>query len=1338
MATIVLRGEKGTPLTITEVDANFENLDTALIEGTGVTESYVSSVSVGGTTFDQGAIEGEINSDLLITRISYAGATGITVTSLSSGSAYVYIDSSGNLQQQTTTPTREDWSRKIFTMRIGIDVVAGTILGFEYLNNPIRHFANSTRDLFSYLISQGVPFKKEQIITGRAGDLGFDVSAGSFMEFGGTGDIHNPNIRELPAVANTSYTLFSRTAVVSTETDLVKFYDNNGTITPLGSTTVVGHRLYRFSNGNFVIQYGQGNYANMTLAKSGALVEEYVLNPQLKNSTFFGWWFIESTATNTGGTTLTDFKEYTIGIQGGSSSGLAGCLLKGNNLSDLLDPVAARGNLSLGNVDNTSDANKPVSTATQTELDDRPLKSNNGSDFLDPVAVRTNLGITSPSLSRNAVQNQDPVSQGTATRSGMSSTIYTGNASTQSVATGVDMDTGDFGGLVWVKERSSTSGHLLFDTTRGATNFLASQANTAEGTDATSLTSFDSTGFSVGANAGVNQNTETYVAWSWQTTEKSTFNFLRYSQEFNNAIWTKTASTVVTGGKLAPDGSLSAFEIDDTSTSGDDTLIQSFSAQDLVYTISYYIKRGTSDQCSISLTSPNFAFKTVGFNFDTETLSGSSVADAGFTDEGNGWYRLSLKMSSSSGLGNVETRIYPTDSDLASTRTGSVLVWGAQVVEGSNPKAYVQTVDSQGATTNRGKPYTCHYNAALGFSIVGYEGDGVDGHEIPHFLGKEPELSISKKREGANGWLVQSPLFAIADYLLLETTGSLTNNGTVDTIFSNTTSTLGNNVTYNASTKNIIQYNFTSIPNVCKIGTHIGAGATGNYVPCGFKVGWVLIKNLTTAGSWHIYDGSRGVSNLLVADSSIAELTSRTEIEFVDDGFVLTNPASGSTNALNNQYIFMAYAEGTAFDGGKTLTNYPYATTDEVLTINSGTLMSFAEGFNANGQVDTQELVGAGVTLSFGTGYENQTRYIYKDKAGVYNSTQYRPLEGISRAQADKFGVVSPLNAATRTTDKHFGYESATGVVIEHGNDGTGFGYQAFSKTVSIAATSGYHSYRWRTTSTTTSYLGYKYNEPRVLKSWRFQENVQSRSPKRFTIEGSNGGFVWTAIDSTYTASDYTGDGDLLWGDIQDTSANTAAYEYYRINITANNGDANQTVINELEFNTVTPSDYYNVVDGLVRNNAGTVIDRIYLAKIMTGASGELLNYENLPVAKIKGVDAELQGDLVVHGKISNGGVATARVSADSRVSPTSITGQYNVYDVLDTGTGRGTVFFETPMDSIDYVVVSSTFHSQANRLIPTIYNKTLISFDYSLVYDSSVYGNLGVELIVFGGKKIL
>mgnify|MGYP003636024215 CR=1 FL=1 len=804
---------------------------------------------------------------------------------------------------------------------------------------------------------------------------------------------------------------------------------------------------------------------------------------------------------------------------------------------------------------NTSD------TATNTSniaINTSDIAANDVDIALNTLAI-TLVGDIASIPARNTVLNQDPVSQGTSTRSGMSSTLYTGNSSTQSIATGIDMDTGDFGGLVWLKSRSQVAENYLQDTVRGAAKFIRSNATAAENNGANTVTSFDSTGFSVGSNVVFNGNTETYVAWSWQTTEKTT------------------------------------------------------------------------------------------------------------------------------------------------------------------------------GTTNRGKAYTCHYNADLGFSIVGYEGDGVDGHEIPHYLGKEPELSIYKDRDAVNSWLVQSSLLGSNDFLYLNTTGAAAAGGAANSFYSPTTVQLDTAGDYNA-VSSYVSYQFTSIPNVSKIGTYIGTGAAGNYVPCDFKVGWLLIKSLTSAGAWVIFDGSRGADKLLQPHLSSAEITGTTDIQFVDDGFVLTNTSS-TTNTLNDQYIFMAYAEGTAFDSTKTLTNYPYATTDEVLTINEGTLMSFAEGFNAIGQANTQELVGAGVTLSFGTGYENQTRYVYKDKAGVYSSTQYRPLEGISRAQADKFGVVSPLDEATRTTDKHFGYESATGVALASGESSGFEAWKAFGK-INVSASD---SDTWRVASTTLSSLQYKFTEPRVLKSWRLRSpsNVNF-DPKRFTIEGSNDGFVWTAIDGTYTAADYSGNGAYLWGGIQDTSANTVAYVYHRINITANNGNGTTTAIAELEFNTITPSDYYNVVDGLVYNNAGTVIDRVYLAKIMTGASGELLNYENLPVAKIKGVDAELQGDFVVHGEIKNRGVATARVSADNRVSPTSITGQYNVYDVLDVGTGRGVVFFETPMDSIDYVVVSSTFHTQANRIIPTIYNKTLISFEYGLVYDNNVYGNLGVELIVFGGKKIL
>jgi hypothetical protein len=372
-ADVVLDDTDLVVVPVTELQAFADGVDSALLKarGTGVTSTYVSTVSVGGTTFAQPAVKGEIHSDQGYFNINYAGATGVTVSDLTVSSTYIYIDNTGALAQQTTTPTRQDWSRKIFTMRIGVNTVTETIINFEYLNNPIGHYANSIRDLYQYLLLQGVPFKADQIITGRNSDLGFDVSAGTLMEFGGTGDIDNANIRSYDAVDNTSYNLMSRTDLVSSETDLVKFWDNAGTITALGSTTLVGHRLYRFSSGNFAMQYGQGNYANMALAKLGVTAEEYVLNPALKDATFFGWWFIESTATNTGGNTLTDFVEYTIGVQGGSSSFLSGALLKSNNLADIASAPTSRINLGLNTTANQTDSTDKrfISDAEQVVLD---------------------------------------------------------------------------------------------------------------------------------------------------------------------------------------------------------------------------------------------------------------------------------------------------------------------------------------------------------------------------------------------------------------------------------------------------------------------------------------------------------------------------------------------------------------------------------------------------------------------------------------------------------------------------------------------------------------------------------------------------------------------------------------------------------------------------------------------------------------------------------------------------------------------------------------------------------------------------------------------------------
>jgi hypothetical protein len=94
--------------------------------------------------------------------------------------------------------------------------------------------------------------------------------------------------------------------------------------------------------------------------------------------------------------------------------------------------------------------------------------------------------------------------------------LYTGNGSTQTITNGIDL--AGKGGFVWLKSRSASGTHALFDTARGATKKLYSNLTNAEFTDVTSLTSFNSNGFSI----GIDQSTDatTYASWTFRKQPK--------------------------------------------------------------------------------------------------------------------------------------------------------------------------------------------------------------------------------------------------------------------------------------------------------------------------------------------------------------------------------------------------------------------------------------------------------------------------------------------------------------------------------------------------------------------------------------------------------------------------------------------------------------------------------------------------------------------------------------------------------------------------------------------------------------------------------------------------
>ena len=97
--------------------------------------------------------------------------------------------------------------------------------------------------------------------------------------------------------------------------------------------------------------------------------------------------------------------------------------------------------------------------------------------------------------------------------------LYSGNSTARSL-TGVGFEPS----FTWIKERTSTSDHMLFDQPRGVQKYISSNLTNAEQTSAGMLTAFGSDGFSLGTGNDVNDNGQTYASWNWKANGQGSAN----------------------------------------------------------------------------------------------------------------------------------------------------------------------------------------------------------------------------------------------------------------------------------------------------------------------------------------------------------------------------------------------------------------------------------------------------------------------------------------------------------------------------------------------------------------------------------------------------------------------------------------------------------------------------------------------------------------------------------------------------------------------------------------------------------------------------------------------